>query len=110
MPNMLVPDVPLGISAAPTCFLNGVLTKSAPVGVPETPPFLPFGRGSRFWRMPLLGTLIHRAAGCASDRGQPAAADSLTADRSAGFFLKFPNGLHQWFTLSKYTFSAHCPT
>jgi hypothetical protein len=27
-----------------------------------------------------------------------------------GFFWSAPNGLHQWFTLSKYTFSAHWPT
>jgi hypothetical protein len=38
------------------------------------------------------------------------AAHSLTADRSARFFPRCPNGLHQWFTLSKYTFSAHWPT
>src|SRR5215475_3277673 len=38
------------------------------------------------------------------------AAHSLTADRSARFFPRCPNGLHQWFTLPKYTFSAHWPT
>src|SRR5262249_48273011 len=38
------------------------------------------------------------------------AAHSLTADRTARFFPRCPNGLHQWFTLSKYTFSAPWPT